>query len=320
MTRILHVFLCAVVMILMITAGCTSPNTSGAQPLITETQTVASTLAPTAPPAAATNPPGAAGTQAPGTCAADTSSDTANCGGCGYACPTNALCQAGQCYCKEGYTVESNTCVAAPATGGSDPGTGCPAGMSPCPDGYCYELSSSAANCGICGNMCPAGMICSASTCSNVPTETTTAAVTTGTTTTTVTVTTTPSSGSSGSGLSLGSGTFTATKSCIILGKAWCDGSCVNLSTSTTNCGACGKVCKSLAPNCCNGNCVDYLTNSSNCGSCGHKCTLGTTCVAGSCKTKVVVGPTAVKIPTYAVVKPIYQIPVDPVGPVNPGY
>jgi hypothetical protein len=99
---------------------------------------------------------------------------------------------------------------------------------------------------------------------------------------------------------------------CPVKGDVRCDGTCVNLSTSTTNCGECGKVCKSLSPNCCNGACVDYQTNSSNCGSCGHKCLLGTTCVAGSCKSKVVVGPTVAKIPSYAVVQPIYQIPVNP--------
>jgi hypothetical protein len=315
MSRTHQVFLCAVVMVMMITAGCTFPNSSGAQPLITGTPTFVATPVPTAPAAAGTTP-GTAGTQAPGTCAADTSSDAANCGGCGYACPANALCQAGQCYCKEGYAVKNNQCDIVPNED-TITGNGCPTGMSPCPDGYCYELSSSAANCGICGNMCPTGMFCSASTCTNVPADVTTGP--TAAVTTTVSVTTT-SSGSSGSGLSLGSGSFTATKACMIMGGTTCSGACVNLSTSTTNCGACGKVCKSLAPNCCNGNCVDYLTNSSSCGSCGHKCTLGTTCVAGSCKTKVGVGPTMVKVPTYVLVQPIYQNPVGPVGPVNPGY
>lgn len=311
MSRIHHVFLCAVIIVMMLTAGCTFPNTTGAQPLITGTQTPVATPVPTAPAAAGTTSPGAAGTQPPGTCTADTSSDAANCGGCGYACPANALCQQGQCYCKEGYTAENNACVATPA-GGAGTATGCPAGMSPCPDGYCYELSSSAANCGICGNTCPAGMFCSASTCTNVPTESTTEP-TAATTTTGAAVTTTTAA--TGTLTTFGPGGISAAKACLIMGKTMCDGSCVNLSTSTTNCGACGKVCKSLAPNCCKGNCVDYLTNSSNCGSCGHKCSFGSTCVDGSCKTKVVVGPTAVKIPTYAIVKPIYQIPVGPVGP-----
>jgi hypothetical protein len=44
----------------------------------------------------------------------------------------------------------------------------------------------------------------------------------------------------------------------------------------------------------------------------------GTTCVAGSCKTKVVVSPTMVKVPSYAIVNPINKIPVGPVGPIGP--
>ena len=154
--------------------------------------------------------------------------------------------------------------------------------MSPCSDGYCYDLTASPTNCGICGNVCPPGMICSASTCTNVPTETTTEP-TAATTTTGVAVTTTTSA--TGTFTTFGPGGITASKACLIMGKTMCDGSCVNLSTSTTNCGECGKVCKSLAPTCCKGGCVNTMTDNNNCGSCGHKCTLGTTCVAGSCKT-----------------------------------
>jgi hypothetical protein len=101
------------------------------------------------------------------------------------------------------------------------------------------------------------------------------------------------------------------------MGKTMCDGSCVNLSTSTTNCGECGKVCKSLAPTCCNGACVNTLTDASNCGTCGHKCLYSTTCIAGSCKSKVVISPSLVKVPSYAI-DPIYKNPVGPVGPIGP--
>lgn len=291
MSRIHQVFLCAVVIVMMITAGCTLfGNTSGAQPLMTETQTPVATPAPTAPAAAATNPPGAAGTQASGTCAADINNDPANCGGCGYACPANALCQQGQCFCKDGYTAENNGCVAAPAGTGSGtaPGTGCPAGMSPCPDGYCYDLAFNAENCGICGNMCSSGMICSASTCTSVPpdvTPETTAAVTTTVTVTTTTTTT----GSSGSGLVWGPGTLS-------------------------------KICKSPYSYCsASGSCVNLLTNQTNCGACGTKCTKFQTCVNGACKTTAVeIGSTLSKI----AVKPslVKELAVkDVLGP-GPGF
>jgi len=311
MSRIHEVLLFTVILFIMITAGCT--QTTGPNALMTTPPTPEPTAFPTAPAVTGTIPPGAAGTQATGTCNADTMNDAANCGGCGFACPTNALCQQGQCYCKEGYTVENNACVPA-TTGGTVTGSGCPEGMSPCPDGYCYELAYDAANCGICGNQCPAGMICSASTCTNVPTESTTAVPTT-TSSAAVTTTVTTTVTSSGTFGPIVSSAITAAKACIISGKAWCDGSCVDLMTSKTNCGECGKVCKSLSPTCCSGVCVNTLTSTSNCGTCGHKCLPGTSCSAGSCKSLVVITnlPGVTKIPTY--VKVPVQNPIDPIGP-----
>jgi hypothetical protein len=313
MTRILPVFLCAMVVVLMITAGCTFPNTSGAQPLITGSLTPVATPVPTAPAAAGTTPPGAAGTQAPGTCSADTSSDAANCGGCGYACPANALCQAGQCYCKEGYAVTNNQCDIVPNED-TITGNGCPAGMSPCPDGYCYELASSATNCGICGNMCPAGMICSASTCANVPTEATTAPVTT-----TAAVTTTPTT-SVGTTWTLGG--IGVSKACFISGGTTCSGVCVNTSTSNGNCGTCGNICSGLSATCCKGTCTSLKTDESNCGTCGHKCSIGSTCESGSCKVKVGVSVTGKVLVTpkisLIVTQPIYQQLPGP-GQIAPG-
>lgn len=302
MTRISPIILCAVVIVMLATAGCFGTNTNPPA-LVTPTAAAAETAVPatTAALPAGTTQPGAAGTAAAGTCTADTSSDAANCGGCGYACPANAQCEQGQCYCKDGYTVDSSSNCVADTSGGS----GCPAGMSPCPDGYCYELASSASNCGICGNQCSAGMICSASTCTNVPADTTTAAVTTTVTTGTTTTTTTSSVGS---GLTLVGPGYS--KACLLKGTTSCSGVCVNLSTSTSNCGSCGKVCKSLAPNCCGGTCVNYQTDSSNCGSCGHKCSFTSSCIAGSCQVKAVVtGVTLVAPKVSLKVTPIYQQP-----------
>ena len=295
MTRMHHIFLCAAIIVLMITAGCTFMNNSGAKPLVTDTTIPTATPVPPAPVTAGTTPPA---TPAPGTCAADVSSDAANCGGCGYACPANALCQQGQCFCKEGYAVKNNECEIVPNED-TITGNGCPAGMTPCPDGYCYELASSAGNCGICGNMCPAGMTCSASTCTNVATTETTAPVTT-----TAVVTTTGTV----------SGLHTVgplTKNCFILGLTSCSGSCVNTSTDSSNCGSCGTKCTGPLMGCCKGTCTSYVTDVSNCGSCGHKCLTGSTCESGSCKSKVGVYVTgmvtvAPKI-SLKITQPIYQ-------------
>jgi len=308
MTRIHHVFLWAVVILMVLAAGCTtSTNTGGAPPLVTTQETPAATPVPSVPVPAGTTQPGAAGTQASGTCTADISSDAANCGGCGYACPANALCQSGQCYCRDGFTVENNLCVVAPS--GTTTDNGCPAGMSPCPDGYCYDLSSSPGNCGTCGNTCPSGMTCSASTCTSIPAEATTAPVTT---TTGVAVTTTTSA--TGTLTTFGPGGITASKACLIMGKTMCDGACVNLSTSTTNCGECGKVCKSLAPTCCNGGCVNTMTDINNCGTCGKVCKgILPSCDSGTCKSKVVVRTTVPVIVNPSVL--VNPRIVDPIGP-----
>lgn len=316
MTRIYHVFLCAVVIVLMVTAGCTSfSNTSPPPAGVTGTATSPAAPAPSTVPAGMILP-GATGTQFPGTCAADTGSDAANCGGCGYACPANALCQQGACYCRDGFTVENSRCVVA-AAGTQSSGSGCPAGMSPCPDGYCYELASSAANCGTCGNTCPAGMTCTASTCTNVPAETTTVVTTTPATTTTTTTVTTTSAGSPGlNGTLVRPGGYSL--SCVPLGLTKCGSSCVNLSTSAGNCGTCGNICSGLTPDCCGGTCANYKSDVSNCGSCGHKCGIGSICDAGSCKVKASVTG-VVKVTFTAIIPkitPVYQQP----GLGIPGY
>ena len=305
MLRIHKVILFAVILFVMITAGCT--QTTGPNALMTTLPTPEPTQLPTAPADTGTIPPGAAGTQAAGTCNADTMNDAANCGGCGYACPANALCQQGQCYCKEGYTVENNGCVPA-TTGGTATGSGCPEGMSPCPDGYCYELAYDASNCGICGNQCPAGMICSASTCANVPTESTTAVPTTTTSaaaTTTVTSTTTVSSGPS---VSVSPGGYEI--ACIAFGKTNCGGTCVNLSTSNGNCGSCGHICSGLKPTCCDGTCTNLKSDKSNCGTCGHKCTKFATCEAGSCKVSAYGSLVITQVPKVTVTVPKYKDPL----------
>lgn len=76
-----------------------------------------------------------------------------------------------------------------------------------------------------------------------------------------------------------------------------CGDACVNLSTSTTHCGACGNVCNETE-NCtagtcrapctspmslCAGACVDTRNSNSHCGTCGHACASGQVCTMGSC-------------------------------------
>ena len=74
-----------------------------------------------------------------------------------------------------------------------------------------------------------------------------------------------------------------------------CGGSCVDKTTSATNCGACGNVCAggALCINgacacsgtqiACSGKCVDLTKNTTNCGLCGNACAGGASCINGVC-------------------------------------
>ena len=72
-----------------------------------------------------------------GSTCTNTSTDSANCGGCGKACPTGASCVSGACSCGAGKT----------ACGGS-----------------CVDTSSDPANCGACGKVC-SNHACTGGTC-----------------------------------------------------------------------------------------------------------------------------------------------------------
>ncbi|MEI7703751.1 MAG: hypothetical protein WCK73_04045 [Deltaproteobacteria bacterium] len=78
----------------------------------------------------------------------DIATNPYNCNGCGLACGTGYACApcaagcAGQCVCNPPRQV-------------------CPSGAKT----VCTDTSSDPSNCGICGNVCPAGQTCSAGTC-----------------------------------------------------------------------------------------------------------------------------------------------------------
>jgi hypothetical protein len=74
-----------------------------------------------------------------------------------------------------------------------------------------------------------------------------------------------------------------------------CNGTCLDTSTFSSNCGTCGNVC-STGKTCqggsckcpgttvdCFGVCVDTSTDSTNCGTCGANCAAGKTCQGGGC-------------------------------------
>ena len=191
------------------------------------------------------------------------------------------------------------TSVPVPATTGT-----CIDGLALC-SGYCRDLHTDAANCGMCGIKCPAehtcvGGVCKANdVCSGegcpVPTPTVSRVLTAGVTSTvpvTSAVTGTITTTTPGKIMT----TVATTSLSCPMNQTACAGKCADLLMDNKNCGGCGVVCTAKtycsAGTCvawpsisscspvemdCSGKCVNTSNDPNNCGSCG------TTCVSGIC-------------------------------------
>lgn len=88
-----------------------------------------------------------------------------------------------------------------------------------------------------------------------------------------------------------------ATSSVCSAGQTLCNGTCVDTSIDSQNCGKCGNQCPQ-GVNCidgvcaspclpgqtsCNGTCVDTSSDSLNCGACGKRCPPEAVCINGVC-------------------------------------
>lgn len=198
----------------------------------------------------------------------DPKTDTANCGKCGNACPSDATCVAGQCKCPatdggtavicNGQCVDTksdvNNCgmcgLKCGAEGGALMGGGtwtckngacdisCGMPKMPCVPYGCFDLQSDMTNCGSCGNDC-SGNLCLAGTCCNQ-------------------------------------------------GEINCMNTCTNTQTDPNNCGMCGTKCQNGQGKCTAGKCCSQPPT----GNCGHSlCVSGnyvsTNCDGVSCASKV---------------------------------
>ncbi len=201
--------------------------------------------------------------------------DPANCGARSVRCPAGQSCVAGSCSgdaapCGPGR--EGSYCALAPD--GSGTSKLC------CAGGGCTDTLSDAANCGVCGNACAAGLACIAGKCEATSCQ------------------------------GFSDGTACGVDA---LGKC-CGGGCASTATDSLNCGTCGVKCVGAETcagglcgvasctaalqgdpchlpvgaahsigGCCATSCVDTKTDPANCGGCNLPCATGASCVGGSC-------------------------------------
>jgi len=205
--------------------------------------------------------------------------DPANCGGCGTACRTDQVCQAGVCkdVCTPGRTFCSGKCPDLGTDFFNCGGCGttctstqtCSAGRCvtapPCPTGFtlcngaCVNLKDDRENCGKCAQPCNQYLCyyCVDGYCAQT------------------------------------SGVFA------------CDPTvCTDTGNDPKNCGGCGNACQSTQvcdydpnrgyqgsclPRCepghtsCNGSCANLQTDARNCGRCGNACPACQVCSSGRC-------------------------------------
>ncbi|MBO4351097.1 MAG: hypothetical protein J6A01_09160 [Proteobacteria bacterium] len=221
--------------------------------------------------------------------------DISNCGSCGHACLDNQKCVNSKC--------EDITIVDPDPNPGPDPDLNPNPNPDPDPNScggtlcndICVDTAFDNENCGTCGHVCGAGMVCHDSACVCENSNLTQCAGVDG-------CLDLQSDNNHcgacnhacGAGKSCQSGICT----CDDAGLSLCGETCIDLKTDNSNCGTCGNVCHS-GTSCQNsqcvcdnasltfcggaGACVDLQNDHDNCGVCGNNCGEGK-CISGSCE------------------------------------
>jgi hypothetical protein len=203
------------------------------------------------------------------------------------------------------------SCATADVPVDDDSGTGNPpvdagACTSMC-SGMCADLKTDTANCGKCGNACPAMATCvqgscqcpaGSTRCGNACVDTKTDNANCGKCGSIC--------GGADAGPIMGGGTYGCVMgTCGIMcpsPKIECTGACVDVKTDNDNCGMCGNPCMAMTEQCmagmccktgntiCNNMCTDTSGDPKNCGMCGNVCPMNMpACTGGKCSTAILV-------------------------------
>jgi hypothetical protein len=179
-------------------------------------------------------------------------------------------------------------------------GQGCGAGESLCA-GACVTLAADPANCGQCGNACPAGASCVSSACLCPQGQLLCGGACAG-------ISNDPQNCGACGVACAGGQQCSGGKCACPAGQSLCAGACVDLGSDPGNCGKCGAACagKDVCSGgkcslicdpglvACGGACVDAGTDPKNCGACGTTCAgapnASPVCAGGACGTACLPG------------------------------
>ncbi len=246
----------------------------------------------------------------------DTNVDTNNCGGCGIACGTGAVCQGSP------FDSTPPTCLATSCSGLAS-GTACALGnaVGTCCGGTCTSLLTDTSNCGVCGMSCPTpqGFQCSNGSCQQLDDagfpiycDPTTAPCPSGFTCAATFATCEPDCSVAPDGVPCGESLANYFVE-VNFQRMCCNHQCVDLELDPANCSACGVACDGgqacdlgicvrtdctlatadFAPCplpdggggvCCGGACTNPLADALNCGACRIACGNASSCEFGFCQ------------------------------------
>ena len=230
---------------------------------------------------------------------ADLATDTSNCGTCGLGCLRGQICVNGACACPASQTLCGSACtdmtVDARNCGGCGIWCWTPGSLEAvyfADGGLATDPASYGATAFVQGtDACIAGECVNVDLCSGNYTRCSFQGGAC------VDLTTDINCGGCGNLCQNGSSCIAEKCTCAGVGLAYCNGACIDISSSAANCGGCGIVCPSgmscrsgqcegacpQGQSICDGACIDLQTSASHCGLCDQVCGGNLVCIQGQC-------------------------------------